>query len=128
MSPCAHLHLRLKISLLGNYVELSPCARLRLHLGVSVGVCLHVSRAIAPCSDSARLKAQTRTYTMCTTGDSPPRVVCVHRTLIRETSPLDRMVLTMGPKVNISVSAEGRVKGPEQAHHHLDLVQGWSAY
>ena len=42
--------------------------------------------------------------------------------------PLNRMVMTMGPKVNISVSAEGRVKGPEQAHHHLDLVQGWSAY
>ena len=38
--------------------------------------------------------------------------------------PLDQMVLTMGPKVNISVSAEGLVKGPEQAHHHLDLVQG----
>ena len=106
------------------YKATSPCARLRL--GVGVGV--HVSISIAPCSDSARLEAQTRTYTMRTAGDSPPHVVCVYMTLIRETSPLDRMVLTMGPEVNISVSAEGLVKGPEQAHHHLDLVQGWSAY
>ena len=74
-SPCGHLRLHLQISLLGNYVELSPCVRLRL--GVGVNVCLRVSISIAPCSDSAYLEAQTCTYTMCTTGDSPPRVVCV---------------------------------------------------
>ena len=49
-------------------------------------------------------------------------------TLIRETSPLKQMILTMGSEVNIRVSAEGQVKEPEQTHHHLDLVQGWSAY
>ena len=81
-------------------MELSPRARLRLGIG------LRVSISIAPCSDSVHLEAEMRTYTMCTTGDSPPRVVCVHTTLIWETFPLDRMVLTMGPKVNISVSAE----------------------
>ena len=95
MSPCVRLHL--KISLLGNYVELSPCAHLRL----GVGVCLRVSGAIVACSDSAHLEAQTRAYTMCTTRDSPPRVACLHT--IWETFPLDWMVLTMGPKVNISV-------------------------
>ena len=81
---------------------MSPCVCLRLRLRLGIG--LRVSRAIAPCSDSARLEAQTRTYTMCTTGDFLPRIVCGHMTLIRETFPLDRMVLTMAPKVNISVN------------------------
>ena len=94
-------------------IAMSPCARLRLKIPsweimwscLHVSVCLRISGAITPCSDSARLEAQTRTYNMYTTGDFPPRVVCVHATLIRETYPpiLNRMVLTMGPKVNISL-------------------------
>ena len=107
------------------------CLCLCLCMCLRLGVGLRVSGAIASCSDSERLEARMRTYTMCTTGHSPLRVVCVHKTLIQGKilpPPLDRMVLTMGPKVNISVSAEGRVEGPERAHHHLDLVHGWSAY